>query len=361
MSVSAQKRQMMDDNLVYWIDSVRSAIRAADPTALVSVGFFHPQQPNPARLGDPRLIDTAPAIGSSQADIIDLHPYPGIDLTLPQFVQNYGMPPVSAKPIIMGEFGAIQLAYQSPEAAAPILQQWQFESCGYGFSGWLLWSWDVENQPDVNLWSALSDGGVIDAALRPLARPDPCRAGVYFNPDLAIGATVTASNSQSGHDPAQAIDGSLYTFWSAGAIAPQWVQIDLPGPSIVRGIELTVSQSPSGETIHDLYVQTQGTQRQLVKEFSGTTQEKQVLAWTPRQPMAGVVSIRVETVKSPSFVAWREIEILSGSPAIALSAASLSFTATAGGPNPVAVGGAIFRHRLSGAAGHGALGCYGER
>ena len=30
----------MDDGLVYWADTVRAAIRAVDPTALVSLGFF---------------------------------------------------------------------------------------------------------------------------------------------------------------------------------------------------------------------------------------------------------------------------------------------------------------------------------
>jgi hypothetical protein len=301
------------DNLVYWIDSVRAAILAADPTALVVVGFFHPQQPNPARPGDPRLVSTAPAIAASKADIIDLHPYMGIDLTLPQFVENYGMPPVSAKPIIMGEFGAVKPSYQSAEAGAARLQQWQIDSCGYGFSGWLLWSWDVEDQPDVNLWSALSAGGVINAALRPLSRPDPCRPGSYLNQDLAARATMTASSSASGSSPALAVDGLPNTAWSASAFSPQWIQIDLPAPSIVTGVRLTVSQYPNGPTVHDLYVQRQGDgQPQLVKEFSGTTQDQQVLAWTANQPLTGVTSIRVATVTSPSWVSWREIEVLSG-------------------------------------------------
>src|SRR5262249_39051488 len=152
---------------------------------------------------------------------------------------------------IMGEFGVLRPFYISAEAGAPVLQQWQADSCGYGFSGWLLWNWDVENQPDVNLWSAMSGGGVIDAALRPLARPDPCRRGSFFNENLAMGATVTASASQSGHDPALATDGRANTMWSAGASAPQWIQIDLPRPSIVREVRLTVSQSPSGPTVHD--------------------------------------------------------------------------------------------------------------
>jgi len=39
----------LDENLVYYVDNVRPAILAAEPTALVTIGFFWPQGPNPAR------------------------------------------------------------------------------------------------------------------------------------------------------------------------------------------------------------------------------------------------------------------------------------------------------------------------
>jgi endo-1,4-beta-mannosidase len=147
MSSPASKQQMMDDNLVFWIDSVRSAVLAVDPTALVSVGFFEPQQPNPVRIGDTRVINTQPAIVSSQADVIDLHPYLDTGLTLQQLVQNFEIPAVSAKPIIMGEFGAAETSFASASIAAQRFQQWEVQSCQYGFSGWLLWTWDTMTQP----------------------------------------------------------------------------------------------------------------------------------------------------------------------------------------------------------------------
>ena len=49
---------------------------------------------------------------------------------------------------------------------------WQKQSCTYDIDGWLLWTWDTNEQPD--LWNAMSDGGVIDKALSPKTRPDPC-------------------------------------------------------------------------------------------------------------------------------------------------------------------------------------------
>ncbi len=110
MADPAQKQAMMDQNLVYWIDQLRQQIRRFDANALVSVGFFEPQGPNPSRPGDPRVIRTYPAIWQSSADFIDLHPYPGVQLTLPQYVENFEIGGYQAKPILMGEFGAFHFA-----------------------------------------------------------------------------------------------------------------------------------------------------------------------------------------------------------------------------------------------------------
>jgi hypothetical protein len=84
MAKPADKQQMLDENLVFWINSMRDTILQMDPSALVSVGFFHPQLPNPSRIGDPRIAVTEPAIWQSEADFIDLHAYPGFELNLKQ-------------------------------------------------------------------------------------------------------------------------------------------------------------------------------------------------------------------------------------------------------------------------------------
>jgi hypothetical protein len=54
MSSADEKKRMIEENNVFWLDSVRAAILEADPTVLVSVGFFHPQEPHRSRVGDPR-------------------------------------------------------------------------------------------------------------------------------------------------------------------------------------------------------------------------------------------------------------------------------------------------------------------
>ena len=190
--------------MVYWIDQVRAAILEADPTALVGVGFFHPQTPNPTRLGDPRFIETRPAIWESSADFIDLHAYPGVELNLQQLVENYKIEGMETRPIILGEFGAFKFAYPSVDDAARALVELQVESCGYGFDGWLLWTWDTDEQPE--LYNGLSPSprtplppgssptaeGAINAALSPVNRPDPCAFDEAPSRNIALGARVSA-------------------------------------------------------------------------------------------------------------------------------------------------------------------------
>jgi hypothetical protein len=180
MSSASSRQQMMDDGLVYYTDQGGAAIKALDPTALVDVGFFWPQAPNPTRIGDPRLIEVYPAYATTTADFADLHAYPIVgELSLSQVVQNYGFTGYQQqKPVLMGEFAAQQNDYPSVSRAATVLQNWQIQSCAYFFKGWLLWTWDTESaeqSPAGQDWWALADTGEINAALAPVNRPNPCQ------------------------------------------------------------------------------------------------------------------------------------------------------------------------------------------
>lgn len=172
MSSMAEKKKMIEENNVYWLDTVRAGILEVDPTALVSVGFFVPQEPNPARIGDPRFVVSAPAIWQSQIDFVDLHAYPGFELNLQQHVENFGINNMKQKPIIMGEFGGEISRFSSIFSAAQTFVDWQVESCKYGFDGWVFWTWDLDEQPD--FFNALMQDGAINGVLAPKLRPDPC-------------------------------------------------------------------------------------------------------------------------------------------------------------------------------------------
>jgi len=138
------------------------------------MSFFQPEGPNPTRIGDPRIISVYPAVANSTLDYVDLHAYPVIaNLTMDQYVQNFGFVGYQQqKPILLGEMGAFLWAYAQVSDAAAGLENWQIQSCPYNFKGWALWTWDTDEQSEI--WNALSQGGVINQALSPISRPDPC-------------------------------------------------------------------------------------------------------------------------------------------------------------------------------------------
>jgi F5/8 type C domain-containing protein len=310
MSSKADREKMVEENLVYWIDNIRAAILKMDPTALVSIGFFVPQGPNPARLGDTRLAVSAPAIWQSQADFIDLHAYPGFELNLKQHVENFGVKGMQEKPIIMGEFGASVQSFSSVDAAAKALMNWQVESCQFGFDGWLLWTWDTSEQSD--FYNALSGSGHIDQVLAPVNRPDPCAAGQFdfIENNIALGKNVRASKWLADQLPSNAVDGSSASIWNSGAGPTQWIEVDLGQPATITSIRLTVAQYPAGNTTHQIWVRGPNGSLQMVHEFKGNTTDNQILEFKPDPPLTGIQYIRIVTVASPSWVAWKEIEVI---------------------------------------------------
>jgi len=310
-----EKLRMMDENLVYWVDQLREAILKLDPTALVGVGFFVPQKPNPARIGDPRVVRTYWAIadqeiGGSSVDFVDLHAYPHPDFTLAMNVENFEIGGFTRKPILMGEFGAFRDYYWSAAFAAQELQNWQVESCRQGFDGWLLWTWDTDEQPE--LWNALSESQVINQALSPRNGPDPCSPRSFSGQNIAMGKQARTSRSLRDNPPSMAVDGSLNTWWGAGDFPPQWIELDLQTAVSIGKIRLMVSQSPAGETLHLVWGKGPGAGEgyRLLHEFRGLTEDWQVLEYSPPAPWTGIRLIKIETRESPSWVSWREIEII---------------------------------------------------
>jgi len=81
------------------------------------------------------------------------------------------------------------------------------------------------------------------------------------------------------------------------------------GVKILR-VELTPSQYPAGETVHRLLVAGANRQYSEAHIFNGSTSDGQALIFAPTSPMAPVQFVRVGTTVSPSWVAWREIEVI---------------------------------------------------
>jgi Predicted metal-dependent hydrolase with the TIM-barrel fold len=121
---------------------------------------------------------------------------------------------------------------------------------------------------------------------------------------------VTASAELAGEPAANAFDGSIDTDWNSGNDPEQWIQIDLGDPQTISAIRLTVAQHPEGQTIHQIWGGDTESSLRLLHEFHEFTAEFQVLTFEPATPMEHMRIIRVVTKQSPSWVAWREIEVI---------------------------------------------------
>ena len=126
---------------------------------------------------------------------------------------------------------------------------------------------------------------------------------------LASNSGISASGSLSSDPPENAFDGNQETIWNSGDNPVQWIEIDLGEPGSITGISLTISQYPEGRTIHRVLGKSPDGDFQLLYELNGNTKDKQVLSYSPPTPWTNISSIRIETIQSPSWVAWREIVI----------------------------------------------------
>jgi hypothetical protein len=128
--------------------------------------------------------------------------------------------------------------------------------------------------------------------------------------NLAWRRPVTASAGLADSPATSAVDGDPGTLWNAGGYAPAWVEIDLGQAVAVLEIRLTVAQSPAGVTEHRVWGRVaDGGDLVLLGTLSGETADSQILRLTSSGTWPAVRWLRVETTASPSWVAWREIEV----------------------------------------------------
>jgi hypothetical protein len=141
---------------------------------------------------------------------------------------------------------------------------------------------------------------------------DPASLGELLPPpNLATGATARASAALPGEGPARAVDGDPGTGWNAGTGPPAWIEIDLGSSQTIGLVRLRVQQYPAGLTDHRLLGLGPGTSGAWVElaRLRGVTDAPQSLEWRPEVPRESIRYMRVETVTSPSWVAWSEIEV----------------------------------------------------
>jgi hypothetical protein len=128
--------------------------------------------------------------------------------------------------------------------------------------------------------------------------------------DPALGRPVKASSALRDSPARQAVDGDPDTIWNAGAGPPAWVEIDLGRASSIASIRLTVAQDPPGRTRHIVSCRrTSSGAATRLGVLSSDTTDLDVLEIAVDQAVM-CRFVRIETRASPSWVAWREIEII---------------------------------------------------
>lgn len=130
--------------------------------------------------------------------------------------------------------------------------------------------------------------------------------------NLALNRPVTVSKVHEDFGGEFAVDGDTGTVWNSGGDAQQWLEIDLEGSHTVAEVRLTISQYPAGATVHELWAITADGGNILLETFTETTDDGDALLWQAESPLTDVIAIRVVTTVSPSWVSWREIEVIAG-------------------------------------------------
>ncbi len=305
MADTQQKQALAVDGLDFFISELRQVILHYDPSALIGIGFAVPQYPNQTLTQDAYYVETIGLLSSPELDFLDLHLDPEAELTLEEYAQNFGLDTRIATPLLMSEVAVSTWTYPLVESAAVAIQDWIAASCAYGFDGWLYGSY--RGEPDI--WSFSDSDGFLMQAISPRSQPDACSTTVLPGRNLALGRKVSVSAGLPTEPPEMAVDGTDAQ-WSAGAFTEQWLMVDLGAPYMVGSIRLLVGQWPAGRTAHQLFVAGADGSMRLLTEFRGFTRDYDLLEYIPLEPLMDIQYVRVVTLESPAWVAWREIEVL---------------------------------------------------
>lgn len=305
MSDPDQKTLMVSDGIVYYIAQMKEEILTHDPSALVTMGFFVPEIAAPGW-----YVETASLLEKSALDFFDFHGYPG-GPSLEEHVEHFGMLGYDARPILLGEYGAFRHTYPEIDSAARAITNWVAASCQYGFDGWLYWTYyPADASAGDRTWGLVDHDKYLLDLFAPVNQPDPCIPVEIPNDNLAYNKPVSASRSLPEEPPANAVDDSAGTQWGAGDGPVQWIQVDLQGNYRITEIRLLVAQYPAGDSVHRVQVRaSEADEYQTVYEFNGSTNDNDWLVFAPDTPLENVAQVRVQTVSSPSWVAWKEIQV----------------------------------------------------
>lgn len=106
------------------------------------------------------------------------------------------------------------------------------------------------------------------------------------------------------------------TYFNSGGYAPQYLELELPCFYTVHNIFLQVAflaqytPTPNiGHTIHKLYAGPTTIPTNLVATLDGNTTSNEWIHINFSPPLSNVRFLRLNTVSSPSWVAWKKFLI----------------------------------------------------
>lgn len=192
MSKMADRQQSADASLVEYSYRIKKGLQAADPDALLTMGFFTNYAVGKTGFNglatycstscqsttDYRVPGRAAALSIFGAvDFLDIHTYLNNSSYNPVTDLNSIEYTLFKKPYIIGEMGVFKSVYNNNiTQAAYGMRNTQIATCTLSAQGWLFWAWDThENLAGQPLLYMLSDNnGAISGQLAPIVHPDPC-------------------------------------------------------------------------------------------------------------------------------------------------------------------------------------------
>ena len=310
-----QVRAMLDDGRAHWARTLAIRIKELDPTALVTVGFFTSAQ-GPAEIGaggDRRLVDPRPVVAVDEIDFIDFREYPGMgpagwdELWTNSFLDGRG-----DKPILLGEFGAFYLAYDTIEEAITAHTVFMGRACDEGLDGYLGWVWSNQGLYD-ETWDAVAEGGAIAAALSPAALPDPCDPPPPATGNLAYERPATASSFEDTDEfyapPRNAVDGSEATWWTGPDEGPQWIEVDLGAPASIDRIRMITEVGADTPLVVEVSLLDADRNEVGSRRLETTEAARRLDLDDPFDaPVDGVRYVRATTFRE-GWAIWHELEV----------------------------------------------------
>jgi hypothetical protein len=157
----------------------------------------------------------------------------------------------------------------------------------------------------------VDSGGTPEATSTVTMTPTPLPTTVAPGGNIAPEGSVSVSSNPD--EARLAIDNDINTVWNAKTYPVASIQVEFGTFRTIEGVEFVVSQVPAGSSTHELWVYDDTNTWVLERTFQSTTDDRQTIGYR-FSPLRNILRVYIRTIRSPSFVAWREVRIFEAIP-----------------------------------------------